>query len=286
MKNIRVKFINFWPGFDPSSYIIYWNNIFNYKDITWTNLDTDKPDIVVTSVFGEIENIQKYNCKKILYTRENLFNYKNYNNNLSLFDLVIGFKDNKNQINIPYWYRLIKEYNDYPNQIYNNTNRKNICLLSRNPDNLRLSLIHSFNFLNYKIDCPGLVGNNMIKNLPTRESKINFISNYFFNICPENSYADGYTTEKLFDCCVAGCVPIYYGCERLNDGFYNKNRILHISQDLSNYDQIIDKTIYLLNHKNELIEFMNQNPFTIDYKNYIENIKLRIHNSLESLLLN
>lgn len=286
MKIVKVKFINFWPGFNESDWFEYWKKIYCHPKIVWEN-NNSNPDLIVSSVFGPIEKIKRYNCKKILYTRENI-NYDHffkYKNNINLFNLVIGFNDNNNQINIPYYYRLIPEYNfDFHKlKIYSSTNRKNLCLISSNPHPLRLSLLDSFQLKNYIVDCPGLVGRNMdiyVKN------KIDFIKNYYFNLCPENSYADGYTTEKLFDCCIAGCVPIYYGCESVNDGFYNKDRILHIKKNLSNYDEIIDKTIYLLNHKDELLEFMDQNPFAQNKQEYIDNIKQKIHHSLEQLLLN
>ena len=32
-----------------------------------------------------------------------------------------------------------------------------------------------------------------------------------FNICPENSRANGYITEKIFEAIISGCIPIYYG---------------------------------------------------------------------------
>ena len=41
--------------------------------------------------------------------------------------------------------------------------------------------------------------------------KIKFQSEYKFCLCAENTYAPGYTTEKLLEAFASGCVPIYYG---------------------------------------------------------------------------
>lgn len=41
--------------------------------------------------------------------------------------------------------------------------------------------------------------------------KIEVLSRYQFAICFENTAFPGYVTEKLFDCLVAGCIPVYLG---------------------------------------------------------------------------
>ncbi len=41
--------------------------------------------------------------------------------------------------------------------------------------------------------------------------KVATLSNYRFALCFENTAFPGYVTEKIFDCFVAGCIPIYLG---------------------------------------------------------------------------
>lgn len=283
MKNINIEFINFWPKFEPISFFNHWKKIYKHNNIIW-NYNTNKPaDVLVSSVFGNIDNILSFKGIKILYVRENInyLSYNKYKTNFNNFDLIIGFKNFDKEINVPYYYTCIQEYNIHHNNIKNFYNRKPICLVSRNRQSLRLKLLNSFHSKNYIVDCPSVVGRNMDIVV---EDKIDFIKNYYFNICPENSYANGYITEKLFDSCVAGCIPIYYGCEKLNGGFYNSNRILHIKKDLSNYNNVIAQTIYLLNNKKELIEFMSQKPFATNYQDYIDKIRKNIQNKLKILL--
>lgn len=49
--------------------------------------------------------------------------------------------------------------------------------------------------------------------LPKRE----VLNGYRFAICFENCVFPGYVTEKLFDCFLAGCVPVYWGAPDITD---------------------------------------------------------------------
>jgi len=60
---------------------------------------------------------------------------------------------------------------------------------------------------------------------PSNEDKRRFISHAMFNICPENTVTPGYTTEKIFQCIEAGCIPIYNGCKPVEAGILNQERI-------------------------------------------------------------
>ena len=42
-------------------------------------------------------------------------------------------------------------------------------------------------------------------------AKVSTLSNYRFALCFENTAFPGYITEKIFDCFVAGCIPVYLG---------------------------------------------------------------------------
>lgn len=47
-------------------------------------------------------------------------------------------------------------------------------------------------------------------------SKVRVLSAYKFNLCFENCVADGYVSEKIFDCFKAGTVPIYLGAPNID----------------------------------------------------------------------
>ncbi|NCW37182.1 MAG: hypothetical protein EBV99_04000, partial [Proteobacteria bacterium] len=56
-------------------------------------------------------------------------------------------------------------------------------------------------------------GYNPIKN------KIQGLKDYMFHIVVENVKKDFWFTEKLIDCLVTGCIPIYYGCPSIHEFF-------------------------------------------------------------------
>lgn len=294
MKNIKVDFRNFWrinQEYDITLKFI--KHFFEINNVI-TNTDNQNPDIIFYSVHCLVDgkhcfpenDIADSKGVKVLFTRENLYGHwypKTYLPNLHKFDFVLGFEDNieKNHYKIPYYFVAGKLYHesqiDYQviskNLVENLYQKsKSISLISRNPHKLRLDLINKFKDKDIIVDCPGKVGNNMpsiddipFKSLTAKEKhndiKRNFLSDYFFNICPENSWTPGYTTEKLYHAMISGCIPIYWGCDRLDDGFYNREKVFLINKDLSNVDSIVDNTVKLLNNPNELLHYVGMNPF-------------------------
>jgi Glycosyltransferase family 10 (fucosyltransferase) C-term len=47
--------------------------------------------------------------------------------------------------------------------------------------------------------------------------KVSTLANYRFALCFENTAFPGYVTEKIFDCFVAGCIPISHGAPDIKD---------------------------------------------------------------------
>jgi hypothetical protein len=293
MKSIKVDFKNFWKlDYANDVTIKFIQHYFSIHNKT-IKINNNNPDIIFYSVncwknnkpcFPD--NLEQEKSIKVLFTRENLRSYwysTTYLENLDKFDFVLGFEENieKNQYKIPYYFVVGKLYDknfiDYQiiekNLVENLYQKsKNISLISKNPHRLRLDLLDKFKQKNIIVDCPGKVGNNMpsiddiqFTSSTTREKhndiKRTFLENYFFNICPENSWSQGYTTEKLYHAMISGCIPIYWGCDKLDDGFYNKEKIFLINKDLSNIDEIVDKTIELINNPNQLLHYAGINPF-------------------------
>lgn len=80
--------------------------------------------------------------------------------------------------------------------------------------------------------------------------------NYKFAICYENSAAEDYITEKIFDCFLAGCVPIYLGAPNVEK--YIPKETFIDKRNFKNYQ--------------ELYVFLKNMPDS-EYKKYIEAIK-------------
>lgn len=282
----KISFINFWNGFEP---LFYFNFLFELAGKNGFSLSIDEynPDIVIGSVFGDIEKILKHKSKiKILYTAESLENRPEYQKNIKEFDYVVGLLD-KNQYSncfeIPLYYQFIKYRDlyfkieqDFQYEVCQNLKvkkSKEYTLISTNPHSLRIRILNILKEKDKIVDCPSVVGNNINTNIPTRCDKIEFLKDYVFHICPENSWCSKYTTEKLFDCCLSGCIPIYWGCDKLNDGFYNQERILFIDKNLSNIESVLDHSLYLLNNKKKLLDFLKQNPFNKNLDNFLEKVE-------------
>lgn len=47
--------------------------------------------------------------------------------------------------------------------------------------------------------------------------KRNVMGGYKFSLCFDNCAFPGYVTEKIFDCFLAGCIPVYFGAPDIND---------------------------------------------------------------------
>lgn len=274
------------------SYINFWNVTNEIPDRWFTifikeNIDKDvieissnnNPDILISSVCGDINNIVNIKARlKIFFCGENLNNYPQYNNIeilKSIFDLIVGFDntDLPNKIiRFPLWLLYYPFYkmaydNNIINYLENEHNiNKNIkkdifgTLVSRyDYNNIRKILFNELNKYG-NVLCPSNFNNNCIKIGNRIEDKKKFISKSKYNICPENSKYSGYHTEKIFHALEAGTIPIYWAInnpeieilnknkycfiENINDGNEVSKKIKHA---IKNYKSYLNGNIFLEN---------------------------------------
>ena len=88
------------------------------------------------------------------------------------------------------------------------------------------------------------------------DNKFKLLSEYKFSLCFENCIADGYITDKIFDCFKAGNIPVYLGDP--NIGNYIDSDCFIDFRKFKNYK--------------ELVEFLN-NIDEQTYNSYIKNMK-------------
>lgn len=256
MKSIKIKFVDFFPGFDQTNNGIY-ILLSKYFKLEISN----KPDFIIYSCWGHSHLI--YDCVKIFFTSEN------FRPNFYLCDYAIGFDfiDRLNYLRLPlyvYW----KEF-DYKDLIFPNYNKiilenpksKFCCFLVSNP---RASeRINFFKKLSkYKqVDSGGKVFNNTGYLV---QDKLKFISPYRFMIAFENSSYPGYVTEKIYECFFTNTIPIYWGSKK-NSNDFNPNRILN-RLEFDSDEALIERVIELEENPflyNEFIKqpiFANNNP--------------------------
>lgn len=232
---------------------------------------------------GCFTNEEQYNiikditCIKILYITEPIeytcpFAHRLYTENK--IDILFGSVDNDKEkmFKKPFW------YNENINDVYffDNINKyvancenildKRFCSLVNRHDN-GSTRTHMYNKLKeYSfIECPSSLLNNC------SNTEINSIGNneYFklfkFNICSENylTTIPGYFTEKMWNCCLGGAIPIYCGFfGEIEEKTFNKDRILFYNpHDEESMENVKQKVEFLLNNPEKMIEFYKQPVF-------------------------
>lgn len=222
----KVDMINFWD----TKVDDLWLTKF-IKKINYTN------NVIFISIMDKKRKYLKYYYgKKIFFTGENLnvggivpvYNDEYRNNMIDEVDLSLGFDylDNEKYVRFPLWYMYlfedmkigydeIKEKIEKLNRVENRKteNRKGFATLISRHD-LGGQRFKIYNLLKDigNIQCAGKFLNNT-KELKEmyNDNKIEYMRNFKFNICPENSNSKGYVTEKIFQSIISGCIPIYWG---------------------------------------------------------------------------
>ncbi|OOP80209.1 glycosyltransferase family 10 domain-containing protein, partial [Helicobacter pylori] len=99
------------------------------------------------------------------------------------------------------------------------------------------------------------------------KNKNEFLSQYKFNLCFENTQGYGYVTEKIIDAYFSHTIPIYWGSPSVAKDFNPKSFVnVH---DFNNFDEAIDYVRYLHTHPNAYLDMLYENPLNeIDGKAY------------------
>lgn len=206
------------------------------------------------------------------------YSYKAFNENKFAYIFGCINHDPKNGRYKYPLYMFIPEFDfknrDYYNQINNNVKNTNMTQLAAKRFNVlinrwdlgtRESIFQHLKTLGH-IDCPGKAFNNCSNEELNRIGKIQYLQNYQFNICSENTDNDnvpGYITEKLMQCCLGGAIPIYAGSfDEYDAKILNRNRILfYNSNDVKSIEYTFYKVKFLLQNPDLLLCFYNQPIF-------------------------
>ncbi|GAA9544142.1 glycosyltransferase family 10 [Helicobacter pylori] len=263
-----------------------------YKIILHSN-PNEPSDLVFGNPLGQARKILSYqNTKRVFYTGEN--EAPNFN----LFDYAIGFDEldfNDRYLRMPLYYA----YLHYKAEIVNDTtspyklkalytlkkpshkfkeNHPNLCALIHNESDPLKRGFASFvaNNANAPIRnafyealnaIEPVAGGGSVKNTLGYKvkNKNEFLSQYKFNLCFENSQGYGYVTEKILDAYFSHTIPIYWGSPSVAKDFNPKSFVnVH---DFKNFDEAIDYIRYLHAHQNAYLDMLYENPLnTIDGK--------------------
>lgn len=270
-KRIKLKFLNFWAGFNPCDNYFY-NLLKTYYDLELT----DEPDYLIHTLplilppLGPVRfynrGYRKYNCIRIFYTSEN----RKLDFSECDYAFTFEFNDNPNHYRLPNYVRwvtpeqLIKKDLDYEKILSEKTKFCNFVY-----SNWRARKRYRFfkKLSKYKkVDSGGKFKNNIGYYV---QDKISFIKDYKFTIAFENISSIGYTTEKLVQPMVVHSLPIYWGNRLVYRDFNTKSFLNY--HDFENENELIERIIEVDNndelyikylkepyfHNNEVNEYMN-----------------------------
>lgn len=231
MKTVRVKFSDFWYGFDPKNN--FWTQILDNTKIPY-EVVTGESDLLISSVFGN-SHLQINDCrKKMIWIGENIraINYYNHFDKVYSFDYVEDEKNFRFPLYlIDIWERDIDNFSEYRNkskeELKEDYEKRNFSMFVQGNANcpFRNVYFYRMNAIS-RVDSYGKIFNNMNNPLPMpRDEKIQKGKLYKFQICFENSSHEGYLTEKINDGFRSGGIPIYHGDPNVGDEFNEKSFI-------------------------------------------------------------
>lgn len=278
----KIKLYDWW-GYDEED-----NNFLN---TLFSKMKNRYDKINVYSVFGETEVVKKPNELNVQISGETVYRES------TLFDINLipaSEKTSKNIIIHPHsalftlrrnidFDKLIK-----PRKLLTKQDKFCLFVVSNCHNEQRKKMFSELS--KYKlVDSCGKCMNNMERSCPGSyhgsEEYCEFIKEYKFMICFENTSQTNYFTEKLINAYICGTIPIYWGCKNIED-YINMDSILYLPPDYTENDMklLIEKIIYLDNNDDAYRE-MYEKYLLKDGKIHdcfdIEKIQQKMENCLE-----
>lgn len=297
-KGEQIRFYNFWNTQVPremwlTRFIEHRRLIKNYSG-----------KINFYSVLGSV-NYLKYRRRgvNIFFSGENMHadRFAKYRKvcEQNPFDLSIGFESNhlETYVRFPLWILFMFEpestYEDIKAKVdrLSNVNidaRIKFCSLVASHDwtGIRGEIIDSLQSIDSVTSGGKYRQNTDELNIECKDNKYEFIKQFKFNICPENSNAEGYVTEKIFQSIEAGCIPIYWGSNNNPEtDILNKDAILCWSQGENN-DETLSVIRELVTDEKKYIDFASQQRLLPDAADIIWSHFLNLEQKLQHLINN
>ena len=247
-KLIRIKWGTYGNG-TPADYTI--DPIYHFLKDNYELEFCDSPDYLICDIASHDD--LDYDCVKIISTIENVVP------DFSRYDYVIGFDyitfGDRYQ-RVPLFasyksYEALKERQE-PSEAEKEAllNRKFCSFVVSNAgaDPLRERFFRELSKYK-KVDSGGRFLNNI--GGPVKD-KLEFCSQYKFNIAIENSVSPGYVTEKLMEPLTVHSVPIYYGDPLVTNDF--RDECMVRIKNENDVQRAIEEIIYLDTHDDAYLE--------------------------------
>lgn len=269
-QNTDIVFRDFWPKDDHGDRIkAFILDIFNDRKLDrqqiyiYSNYQqfNRKMENTVDLIFRKLMSRNNSRTQKIWYTAENLRMPHS-----SEFDFHLTFDletyQGKN-VYLPLWivelgkgFKEAQEMQTHlmqPRRISTGI-RKFACIVINNPEPVRMNFLVELQKIG-EVDCFGKAFNNPIPN------KEVLISNYDFNVCFENDLYPGYITEKVIQAYLAGCIPIYYGLDKL--GHLNSQAMINVAN--IGFEQSLETISALKEDRLRLSKMRNEPLISVPY---------------------
>ncbi|MGL2499834.1 glycosyltransferase family 10 domain-containing protein [Helicobacter pylori] len=292
---LKIAVANWWGDAEEFKKSVLYFILSQRYTITLHQNPNKPQDLVFGNPLGSARKILSYqNTKRVFYTGEN------ESPNFNLFDYAIGFDEldfNDRYLRMPLYYDRLhhkaESVNDTtaPYKLKDNSlytlkkpthhfkeNHPNLCAVVNNESDPLKRGFASFvasnpnapkrNAFYEALNSIELVtGGGSVRNTLGYkvENKSEFLSQYKFNLCFENSQGYGYVTEKIIDAYFSHTIPIYWGSPSVAKDFNPKSFVnVH---NFNNFDEAIDYIKYLHTHPNAYLDMLYENPLnTIDGK--------------------
>ena len=257
------------------------------------------------STFGNRDLIDKvYGDVNVFFSGENLKRqsfgqYADHLLNKEKLDLALGFEyfEDSRYFRFPLWLHYMFAPESTVGQIHERCeqlmypvigNRSKFACHVSSEDfmGLRKTVCESLSQIS-RVDCAGKTLHNC-DNLwnDFKNDKHSFLQQYKFNICPENSNAGGYVTEKVFQAIDAGCIPVYWGSyNNPEPEVLNPDAILFWNYGANN-DSLINQTKEINLNNDCYFDFACQPRLVPTAAEYVINEFEELEGKLKSLLAN
>ena len=268
MKTIKIKFMGFWPTFDPKNA--------HYMKLLYKNynvVECEDADYIICSLFDEPYCYLKEEGKIRLF-----FSGENYIPDFNLIDYAIcSYPIDYYDRNF-YWPECVFPNGHFERLRYRRTDFTELDLAEKpyfanfiashdSEYNLRSRFVEILN--RYKrVECPGTFMNNMLDGFNvsfTDNSKTDFQKKSKFTVCFESTEHYGFITEKITDAFYSETIPIYFGSANVTD-IFNKEAFINVS-DYPSLEAAAEKVIEL-DQNNELYLEMLNRPALVDPEYY------------------
>ncbi|MCM1538314.1 MAG: glycosyltransferase family 10 [bacterium] len=219
MKKIRIAYIDFWPQFDPETFL-FTRLLRKHYDV---ELNGENPDFIFCSNTGR--RYLAYSCPRIYFTGEAVCP------DFNVYDYAIGFDRITFGDRYLYYPLCLLDADMMEKALHKHEledtffmGKKGFCSYVVSADggvgNRRddyFDVISTYR----KVDSGGRHRNNLPDGKPVPD-KLEFQKRYKFSLTCENSSFKGYATEKLVDAFAAGTIPIYWGDPDIKELFNEK----------------------------------------------------------------